>query len=317
MLWCSDVMVVGWVEYFCNLLCDNFILVELKVCLCLFENMFGNEQDILFFGQFGEVLIVVVNLCYECLLLLWVVVVGQVLNLFVVYVVLIYDGILMCVFVVEVLVGGCELLQIIVVYLLLGEMWMFVQYCDWVIVVVLLVFFGIVLFGWLVLCYGLCLLCMLVVKVVEIYLISLDICFDVVVVFVELQQVVQLFNVMFECLDDGYQCLQQFFVDFVYEICMFIGLLMGYGQVVLCQLCSNEEYQVLIVFNQEELECIVWMVESILFFVCVDDVWVVVECSCLDLGEELWCQVEYFEGLVEECGLSFDVQVSGQLCVDL
>ncbi len=47
----SDVMVAGRVEHFRNLLRDNLTLAELKARPRLFENMLGNEQDILLLGQ--------------------------------------------------------------------------------------------------------------------------------------------------------------------------------------------------------------------------------------------------------------------------
>ncbi|WP_323115665.1 histidine kinase dimerization/phospho-acceptor domain-containing protein, partial [Klebsiella variicola] len=117
-------------------------------------------------------------------------------------------------------------------------------------------------------------------------------------------------------LDDGYQRLQQFYADIAHEIRTPIGSLMGHGQVALRQPRSNEEYQALIASNQEELERIARMVESILFLARADDVRAAVERSRLDLGEELRRQAEYFEGLAEERGLSLDVQVSGQLRAD-
>ncbi|MCR3780306.1 two-component sensor histidine kinase, partial [Pseudomonas aeruginosa] len=54
----SDVMVAGRVEHFRNLLRDNLTLAELKARPRLFENMLGNEQDILLLGQPGEAPIV-------------------------------------------------------------------------------------------------------------------------------------------------------------------------------------------------------------------------------------------------------------------
>lgn len=121
---------------------------------------------------------------------------------------------------------------------------------------------------------------------------------------------------MLERLDDGYQRLQQFSADLAHEIRTPIGSLMGHGQVALRQPRSNEEYQALIASNQEELERIARMVESILFLARADDVRAAVERSRLDLGEELRRQAEYFEGLAEERGLSLDIQVSGQLRAD-
>ncbi|MDF5977731.1 heavy metal sensor histidine kinase [Pseudomonas aeruginosa] len=175
---------------------------------------------------------------------------------------------------------------------------------------------GTALLGWLVLRHGLRPLRTLAAKAAEIHPTSLDTRLDVAAAPAELQQVAQSFNAMLERLDDGYQRLQQFSADLAHEIRTPIGSLMGHGQVALRQPRSNEEYQALIASNQEELERIARMVESILFLARADDVRAAVERSRLDLGEELRRQAEYFEGLAEERGLSLDVQVSGQLRAD-
>ncbi|MGS8173711.1 heavy metal sensor histidine kinase [Pseudomonas aeruginosa] len=247
----SDVMVAGRVEHFRNLLRDNLTLAELKARPRLFENMLGNEQDILLLGQPGEAPIVAVNPRHERLPSLRVVAAGQALNPSVVHAALTHDGIPMR-----------------------------------------------------------------VLAAAEIHPTSLDTRLDVAAAPAELQQVAQSFNAMLERLDDGYQRLQQFSADLAHEIRTPIGSLMGHGQVALRQPRSNEEYQALIASNQEELERIARMVESILFLARADDVRAAVERSRLDLGEELRRQAEYFEGLAEERGLSLDVQVSGQLRAD-
>ena len=312
----SDVMVAGRVEHFRNLLRDNLTLAELKARPRLFENMLGNEQDILLLGQPGEAPIVAVNPRHERLPSLRVVAAGQALNPSVVHAALTHDGIPMRVLAAEVLVGGREPLQITAAHLLLGETRMLAQYRDRVIAAVLLAFLGTALLGWLVLRHGLRPLRTLAAKAAEIHPTSLDTRLDVAAAPAELQQVAQSFNAMLERLDDGYQRLQQFSADLAHEIRTPIGSLMGHGQVALRQPRSNEEYQALIASNQEELERIARMVESILFLARADDVRAAVERSRLDLGEELRRQAEYFEGLAEERGLSLDVQVSGQLRAD-
>ncbi|EVT88022.1 urease accessory protein UreF [Pseudomonas aeruginosa VRFPA09] len=151
----SDVMVAGRVEHFRNLLRDNLTLAELKARPRLFENMLGNEQDILLLGQPGEAPIVAVNPRHERLPSLRVVAAGQALNPSVVHAALTHDGIPMRVLAAEVLVGGREPLQITAAHLLLGETRMLAQYRDRVIAAVLLAFLGTALLGWLVLRHGL------------------------------------------------------------------------------------------------------------------------------------------------------------------
>ncbi|WP_132669804.1 heavy metal sensor histidine kinase [Pseudomonas aeruginosa] len=312
----SDVMVAGRVEHFRNLLRDNLTLAELKARPRLFENMLGNEQDILLLGQPGEAPIVAVNPRHERLPSLRVVAAGQALNPSVVHAALTHDGVPMRVLAAEVLVGGREPLQITAAHLLLGETRMLAQYRDRVIAAVLLAFLGTALLGWLVLRHGLRPLRTLAATSRRVFRLVGWISAAFAAAPAELQQVAQSFNAMLERLDDGYQRLQQFSADLAHEIRTPIGSLMGHGQVALRQPRSNEEYQALIASNQEELERIARMVESILFLARADDVRAAVERSRLDLGEELRRQAEYFEGLAEERGLSLDIQISGQLRAD-
>lgn len=214
----SDVMVAGRVEHFRNLLRDNLTLAELKARPRLFENMLGNEQDILLLGQPGEAPIVAVNPRHERLPSLRVVAAGQALNPSVVHAALTHDGIPMRVLAAEVLVGGREPLQITAAHLLLGETRMLAQYRDRVIAAVLLAFLGTALLGWLVLRHGLRPLRTLAAKAAEIHPTSLDTRLDVAAAPAELQQVAQSFNAMLERLDDGYQRLQQFSADLAHEI---------------------------------------------------------------------------------------------------
>lgn len=88
-------------------------------------------------------------------------------------------------------------------------------------------------------------------------------------------------------------------------------------QVVLGKLCSLDEYQVLFSFNIEEYECFLCMMESMLFLVCVDNVYVVLQIQLLDVVEEFNCIVDYFEGIVEEVQVCIVVVGSGILYVDV
>ncbi|MDU3292250.1 MAG: heavy metal sensor histidine kinase [Pseudomonas aeruginosa] len=132
----------------------------------------------------------------------------------------------------------------------------------------------------------------------------------------EIRGLIDELNLLLERLRTALEAERRLTSDAAHEIRTPIGSLMGHGQVALRQPRSNEEYQALIASNQEELERIARMVESILFLARADDVRAAVERSRLDLGEELRRQAEYFEGLAEERGLSLDIQISGQLRAD-
>lgn len=66
------------------------------------------------------------------------------------------------------------------------------------------------------------LICQISCQIQNIILWDFDVCFDLQVVFVELEWLVLLFNYMLEWIEDVFICQFNFFVDIVYEICMLI-----------------------------------------------------------------------------------------------
>jgi len=127
----------------------------------------------------------------------------------------------------------------------------------------------------------------------------------------ELRRVALSFNAMLDRLEAGYDHLAQFSGDLAHEIRTPINVLMGQSQVALGQRRSLEEYEQLLESNVEELQRLSRIVENILFLAQADHATLAVECSALDLHEELGKVTDYFEGIADERGLRFELQAQG------
>lgn len=127
----------------------------------------------------------------------------------------------------------------------------------------------------------------------------------------ELRRVALSFNAMLDRLEAGYDHLAQFSGDLAHEIRTPINVLMGQSQVALGQRRSLDEYEQLLESNVEELQRLARIVENILFLAQADHATLAVECSTLDLHEELGKVTDYFEGIADERGLRFELQAQG------
>ncbi|WP_288392595.1 heavy metal sensor histidine kinase [uncultured Herbaspirillum sp.] len=127
----------------------------------------------------------------------------------------------------------------------------------------------------------------------------------------ELRRVALSFNAMLDRLEAGYDHLAQFSGDLAHEIRTPINVLMGQSQVALGQRRSPEDYEQLLESNVEELQRLARIVENILFLAQADHSTLAVECSALDLQEELAKIIDYFEGIADERGMHFALQAQG------
>ncbi|MFJ3057629.1 heavy metal sensor histidine kinase [Herbaspirillum sp. NPDC087042] len=129
----------------------------------------------------------------------------------------------------------------------------------------------------------------------------------------ELRRVALSFNAMLDRLEAGYAHLAQFSGDLAHEIRTPINVLMGQSQVALGQRRTPEEYEQLLESNVEELQRLARIVENILFLAQADHATLAVECTQLDLSEELGKITDYFEGIADERGMRFELDAQG-LC---
>ncbi len=127
----------------------------------------------------------------------------------------------------------------------------------------------------------------------------------------ELRRVALSFNAMLDRLEAGYAHLAQFSGDLAHEIRTPINVLMGQSQVALGQRRTPEEYEQLLESNVEELQRLARIVENILFLAQADHATLAVECTQLDLSEELGKITDYFEGIADERGMRFELDAQG------
>ncbi|OWY31183.1 heavy metal sensor histidine kinase [Herbaspirillum robiniae] len=133
----------------------------------------------------------------------------------------------------------------------------------------------------------------------------------------ELRRAAVSLNAMLDRLEAGYEHLAQFSGDLAHEIRTPINVLMGQSQVALGQRRSPEEYEQLLESNVEELQRISRIVENIMFLAQADHATLAVDCAPLDLSEELGRIADYFEGIADERGMRFELDVQGAGCANL
>lgn len=132
----------------------------------------------------------------------------------------------------------------------------------------------------------------------------------------ELQTLVLAFNDMLDRLHRSFQRLSQFSADLAHDLRTPINNLMVQTQVALSQARSIEEYQTLLVSNEEEYERLSRMVENMLFLARADDVNFVLNKQSLDSRKELQRIADYFEGVAEDAQIRLAVDASGTLDAD-
>jgi len=132
----------------------------------------------------------------------------------------------------------------------------------------------------------------------------------------ELREMVAVFNAMLDRISTGYERLSQFSADLAHEIRTPVGTLIGQTQVALNRVRSPAEYQQLLESNLEELNRLRLIVDNILFLAQADHATLDIQCTPLDLAEELQLIAEYFEGPADEAGQRFAVQAQGSASVN-
>lgn len=133
----------------------------------------------------------------------------------------------------------------------------------------------------------------------------------------ELEEMVRAFNLMLDRLEDSFRRLTQFSSDIAHDLRTPISNLMVETQVTLAQRRSVQEYEELLVSNVEEYERLTRMIENMLFLAHADNAQVMLHKETLSAEAELKRIGEYFEGMVEEAGVSLDVDASGSLVADV
>lgn len=312
----SDLQVTGRIEYYRNLLSQRFPLERLVANTGLFENMLGNEQDVLIFRLQGQKPLINVNPARLSLppltptpddrpQLLSAVRAGQTAQ-----------GVPLRAASALVRLEDGNVLQISVAHVMANEQKMLARYLWRVVAAVVAAFLAIGLLGYGVMRRELRPLRRMAAEAAAIAPSTLTTRLSEQGAPRELQQLIMSFNAMLDRLNEGYQRLTQFSADLAHEIRTPVGALMGQCQVALYQPRSVEEYETLLSANIEELERISRMVENILFLARAGNQSSALNYRTLDVAQELQRVADYFEGLAEERGIQLICQGEGRLSAD-
>ncbi|MCS3407953.1 heavy metal sensor histidine kinase [Serratia sp. AKBS12] len=316
MVYRSDVQIIGRVEYFRHLLSQRFPLERLTANTGLFENMLGNEQDVLIFRLQGKNALINVNPGRLNLPAVTPTPPGQPQMRSAVQAGATPQGVPLRVVSALVKLEDGALLQITAAHVMANEQKMLARYLWRIVAAVVAAFLSIALLGYWVMRRELRPLWRMAAQAAAISPQTLSTRLSEQGAPQELQQLIRSFNAMLDRLNAGYQRLTQFSADLAHEIRTPIGALMGQCQVALYQPRSTEEYETLLSTNMEELERISRMVENILFLARASEAQSVLNYRQLDVARELQRVADYFEGLAEERGMTLVCDGEGQVQAD-
>ncbi|WP_009520758.1 heavy metal sensor histidine kinase [Imbroritus primus] len=124
------------------------------------------------------------------------------------------------------------------------------------------------------------------------------------------------FNQMLTRVESGYERLARFSADLAHDIRTPLNNLVGHAEVVLSRTRPAEEYARVIEDSLHEYGRLNRMVEAMLFLARADNAAIALRHVRLDAAAELQKIADYFDGLADERGLTFEVHASGWLTAD-
>lgn len=312
----GDVGLIGRVERFRSLLRDTLTLDEIRARPGLFENMLGNEQDVLVFRIPGAGPVMDVNPGQQPLPALVPVPEERPLTPADVHRATTAQGGPMHVVAAMTHTVDGQAVEVQAAHLLLSETRMLSAYRRQIALATAAAFLSIAILGYLALRRGLRPLRSMAAQASRITPASLDQRLNLADTPHELREVAASFNAMLDRLADGYQRLTQFSADLAHEIRTPIGALMGNCQVALYQRRTPEDYESVLASSVEELERLSRLVENMLFLARADNAQSAINRVHLDLSAELHRVADYFEGLAEERGLRLRCEATGRVYAD-
>lgn len=132
----------------------------------------------------------------------------------------------------------------------------------------------------------------------------------------ELSALSHALNQMLERLEQGFAQLSRFSEDLAHEMRTPLSNLMGQTQQTLGRNRSTEEYQNLLVSNQEEYERLARMIDSMLFLARTEQPGSSIKRESVDLQNLVGQLCEYFEGMAQERGIELINMASDTLNAD-
>lgn len=132
----------------------------------------------------------------------------------------------------------------------------------------------------------------------------------------ELSALSNALNQMLARLEQGFVQLSRFSEDLAHEMRTPLSNLMGQTQQALGRNRSIEDYQNLLVSNQEEYERLARMIDSMLFLARTEQSSALIRRQPIDLHALVAQLCEYFEGMGQERGIDLINKASGELHAD-
>lgn len=132
----------------------------------------------------------------------------------------------------------------------------------------------------------------------------------------ELRVLSKALNHMLARLEDGFAQLSRFSEDLAHEMRTPLSNLMGHTQQSLRHGRTVDEYQNLLVSNQEEYERLARMIDSMLFLARTEQSHISIKPERVDLPELSAQLCEYFEGVAQERDIQLIDQTNGELVAD-
>lgn len=132
----------------------------------------------------------------------------------------------------------------------------------------------------------------------------------------ELEPLRAALNQMLGRLEQGFVRLSRFSEDLAHEMRTPLGNLMGQTQQLLHRARVAEDYQALLVSNQEEYERLARMIDNMLFLARAEQPAAAIERQRFALPALVEQLCDYFEGVAEERGIELLDETEGELCGD-
>jgi two-component system, OmpR family, heavy metal sensor histidine kinase CusS len=310
----ADYQLIGRVEHFRSLLRDLYTINELEARPRLFETMLGDSQDVIIFRRAGVAPFIDVNPEKMPLPPLEIVPVTERVGLDALYEGTRNDGVRMRWVGAQARIGESgEVVEIIAAHVMTQEARVLDMYLWRVWINVILAAVIASLLAYWVTRRGLKPLKSMADKAAEIAPDRLSARLDVAHAPAELQSLAASFNAMLDRLEHGYERLVQFSADLAHELRTPIGVLIGETQVTLAHERSVAEYRQVLESNLEELERLARIAQNILFLAQADHEKQRIERERIEIRDELQAIAEYFEGIADERGITFDIDASGDM----
>lgn len=308
----ADYTLVGRVERFRTLLQDLYNVRQMEQRPALFESMLGNEQDVRIFQRLGEKPFIDVNPDGMTVPSLTPVPVDREVSVGALHAGTRADGVgVRWVSALATVGGQAGTVKITAAYVMTQESRMLAVYRLRVMGAIALAALLSSLLGFLLLKRGLSPLDVMRKRARQVSPANLAVRLPEEDMPSELRQLARTCNAMLDRIQSGYEHLSQFSSDLAHEIRTPVNVLAGQTQVALTQPRSAAEYEALLASNLEELTRITHIVENILFLSRADHGAVMLERQPIELAPELEKTAEYFEGLAEERGMTFEIEASG------